>query len=120
MTEASRSDARVSLKKCRLWPPRCTLPSDGPQVGGSRQETRALAVHIVHTDTAPPGSWELFDDVNTRDVFLKRVPMLKSCPFLERTSSRMVWIRTSGEIEGETRGQRCWRIASLECSFCCQ
>ena len=74
-----------------------------------------MVAHIVHTDNVPPGSWEQSDDVNAGDLFLKRIPMLKSCPhFLRGRLREGFWIRAPGEIKGETRGRRCWRIASLE------
>ena len=69
MTEASRTDVRVSLLEVSVA---TTTYSPGWQYCGG---DGAHAFHIVrHQDR------EQLDDVNARDVFLKRIPMLKSCP----------------------------------------
>ena len=93
--------------------------SDGPQVGsiaaGDEGPRRA---HRSHRHL-PPGSWEQLDDVNARDVFLKRIPMLKSCHQFLRGRLRegfgfALRERLRAKHEGDVVGEsRAWKLFAL-------
>ena len=72
MTEASRSDARVSLLEVSFVATTMSVASQTVPCWQHRGRRRG-------PHTMPPGSWEQLDDVNARDVFLKRIPRLNIC-----------------------------------------
>ena len=65
MTEACRSDVRVSLLEVFVCGHVAPCQSDDRGMAASRRR-RGLAVHIVHTANVPPGMWEQLDNVDAR------------------------------------------------------
>ena len=69
--------------------------------------------------SVPRDSWEQLDDVDLEEVFLRRTPMLRSCPHFLRGRVRHCFTVTLREcskakLEGDTVGEeRAWKACAL-------
>ena len=119
LTAGCRVDARKGLLESAF----VTLTlSEGRQraSGTSRRHTNERRQSTAIPAEVPRESWEQMDQINMEEVFLRRVPMLKSVPhfmrLLERANkfARGQWANLLEELCQSTCSSRIWLIRSKD------
>ena len=121
LTSACREDARVALLEVvfvviTLNEGRNQTPAEGDVVPPI---PRASIGGTGIPTSVPRDSWEQLDNVDLEEVFLRRTPMLRSCPHFLRGRVRHCFTVTLGErsrakVEGDIVGEeRAWKAFAL-------
>ena len=85
-------------------------------------EVRRRVVRPEAPHSLPDGTWEQMDDVDLHEVFLLRIPMLKSCPYFLRGRLRECFATTlreryraklAGDIVAEERAWKAFGLVPL-------
>ena len=121
LSSACRVDARVALLEVVYV--RAVLHTAQqmtvPRIRGPVRESHRQHPHPTRNATLPGNGWAELDDIDVEEVFLQRIPMLKSCPrFLRgRLRESFAWglrERYRGKQEGdEIAERRGWKLFAL-------
>ena len=114
LTTACREDVRVGLLEVVFVV--LTL-NEG------RRQTSDAAVPLIPRasvwctaipTSVPRDSWEQLDDVDLEEVFLRRTPMLRSCPHFLRGRRHCFTVTLERTFQGQVGGRHRWRRTRVE------